>query len=693
MTETRYPYDVLKLFAIHTRSSSREVQDVFPTTREEREAWDVLRYPRYRLKADFFLYQIQDEDRLFEFQEWMRSKVTAPRVAEVCDRLHEDAPIMLLLLGYRQEARRIWEELQQQHPSDIRIAHRLALLAYAEAQHCETDGHYGGATEAWYLVIANWVCTLSNDKYWQAWCQKRQWGYGSNALQPEVWETVREDLYQHLAAEFAAYADHYWRAENRERAQVHRALELLYAVERQGAQALKAAGGLEIPAGGTIACGPLLLRQLHLELPYSQLISTLQENLKGREVSDFVEALQQLVEVLQQKETEPKVSREVVQSLRVYFSELAPVAAYLNLNKPDMAVAALPALRRELTEFDKRNPSYSHLHDKVQTFRRDAADLAIQAHIAIAHHHITAAPPDWSASKAAWQEVLRQGRAAGLEKKAVKAISDQAIGRVHGLQNASGHDEGVLLDEAVALLDAAYVILLSADASPIIPFLADTLHERGSWRSDQDDDAGAVEDLRRAFQLTPGDVAIRDRFCTALIHYAHVHTRAGNKQEAVGLLEQAIKVVQAGLREHPDNAPLLETLQWAQNELDLLLGKDPRERTWAEWERATGSTQPAGGNQQTLMEWIRKAERKRERKDYAGAIADLEQALVTDASSAWAKAEIAQTYSMWAKRLLEHGSLEEAEEKCSLGLPYRVDDPMLLEVQKDIEVTKQILGD
>jgi hypothetical protein len=54
---------------------------------------------------------------------------------------------------------------------------------------------------------------------------------------------------------------------------------------------------------------------------------------------------------------------------------------------------------------------------------------------------------------------------------------------------------------------------------------------------------------------------------------------------------------------------------------------------------------------------------------------------------------MAQTYGIWAKKLLEDGYLRAAEEKWTLGMQYRADDPMLLAVQRDIEVTKHILGD
>jgi hypothetical protein len=123
------------------------------------------------------------------------------------------------------------------------------------------------------------------------------------------------------------------------------------------------------------------------------------------------------------------------------------------------------------------------------------------------------------------------------------------------------------------------------------------------------------------------------------------------------------------------------------------LGKDPRERTWEAFEKVFESMQSPEGEQEALLRWIQNAERKREREDYAGAIADLERALAMDVSSVWIRAEMARTYGLWASDLLAKPDLKAAAEKCTLGLQHRADDPMLLEVQRNVEIAKQFLGD
>ncbi|MEW6733849.1 MAG: hypothetical protein AB1489_21160 [Acidobacteriota bacterium] len=700
MSEILYPYDLLSKYGVSPSSTAKAVQDLefVPSTREESEAWRVLCKLPSRLKVDFFLYQGESRDKLSDFQRYLNTIQHYPSVAEVYRLLDVDAPIILLLMGQRCEAEKMLKQWQKQHPDDGRITHQLALLYYVKAQHYEEMRKYDEANEAWRLTIANWTRTLADDLYWETWCLKRQLCYGNRSvdyLSDSLKADVRSDLQQYLAREFSDYADRYLREDNLSRAEVHRDLEICYTIERQSAKALKAAGGLSINGNEKLICGVLLLGELGLESRLSELVAETQRQLDDYKAMDPFKALE--------PGKEPKVSSELIKQLRLYFSQLATAAVLINLDRLEQAMLMLPSVPKTPEDFDGQSPAYCYLEEKAQQFCQDLAELAIHAQIAIARHAITSPTANLSTAMMAWREAIKWGQKGGIERKATVAISDLAIGRVQALQAETTRNELERLDEAIVLLEAAETILCDVDKGEIVSSLVDALTSRGQWRLNSEDYRGAVEDLKRAFDLYPNHVNVRNELCQALINYADNRIEANQEAMARTLLERARNLAKVGLRQHPDSESLKISLQSAQSELDVLEGKVLKDDGWAALEKALAVTNLTGyAERQTnnaVGEAIQLAESKEEAGNYLEAIADLERALQLVADYNLAQTILTHICLKWAekhfKRMISTGAredLKEAKEIMELGLRYSPDHSRLRLIQKQILLTEELLG-
>lgn len=693
MPQRLYPYDVLSAHGIHPNSSVMQVQGFAPLERKESEAWRVLRDLRSRLKADFFLYQVQDEERLAKFQEYLGSTRAAPSVGEIRHRLREDAPIVLLLIGKREDALKILEQ-QLEDGADGCTAHWLALSSYAEAQHYEDEGDYAKATQAWHRAIAHWVRTLIDDDFWDAWCATRQKHYGTrdvDYLGNDLKKEVHKNLRAHLAEEFTFYADYYEREGKQERAQTHRDLKILYEIEWQGAAMLKASGGLKLDNQQSISCGPLLLRRCGLERQLSRHLAVLEDDLKRYlALPDYV---------AYKAEAEPKVSGEEIKQIRYYFSQLATTAALLNQDMPEEALSHLPPATPS-ADLGQNNPAYLYLGDEegIKQFRKDVSVLAIEVYVAISRLHITSMP-DLQAAAEAWREALRRARAARMESEVAKTISDLVIGRTHALKKEGRDNLFEALNEAVPLLETAYSILRDTDEGEIARELADALRCRGTWHLEWNDFKSAVDDLKRAFDLNPNHLVTRDDFCAGLITYADHLAEEGGKDEALALLSRAENLIDAGLRVHPESEALKNTLRFMQQVSDTINGKDRGEEAWTNLDQALqdfrkifcNSQDKLAGNE--AQEWIRSAEDKIEQFNYEGAISDYSKLLDDDSYRAKANKKISWLYGEWAMRLLTIGSVEEAVEKVKLGLEFADDPSDLRKLQEQIDIAKELLKD
>ena len=704
MAEATYPYDVLAKYGIRPDSPVETVQieekDNFkPGIREEIESWRVLRSLSSRLKVDFFLYWGPDKNQLVELQDYLESARELPSAADIRNLLGENAPVILILAGHRDEARHLCEELLSKNPTNSRISHYLALLFYSEAKHYEESADYDRANDLWKQTIAHWTRVLADDSYWNAWCCWRQSVYGkrhADYLSDPIKAAVRLELQQYLTNEFSFYADSYWSQDNQTRTNQHRSLEICYICERHGSAALGAAGGLRLKDNQTLVCGRLLLRQLGLQHLLSELVAEVQNRLDAYQKLDTFKALES---------ESPSISSEVCDLLRFYFSDLAESAALVSIDKSKEAIDELSSIPVAIEDFEQRNPSYACLILAIQRYRRDIADLTIRAQMSISRRQVVLAPPNLSAIKSIWRDVINEGCAASIEGMAAKAISDLVLARIDYLKDDQSRPEIERQNEAVAILEIASAVSDIVHKS-IVSALVEALSYRGWARFNNDTDyPGAVSDLRRAFELYPNHPRMREEFCQMLINYADHRIEANQKAMATSMLEQAKRVAEQGLQTYPDNESLKMIVQNAERDLDILNGKVIRDEETEVLGKALEKLkkQNGAGNGtpgQSAGRHLQQAMSEIDKEHYFAAIRYLRLALDSDPNHAITKSLLVD--ACWKSAIQsfdeaaedgEPTAIMQTKETVQLGLTYNAGHSGLLVLQKQIELVEKLLGD
>lgn len=700
MADTQFPYDLLVDHGVHPQSSAKEVLDNVATgDRSVSDAWHVLRNKPRRLKADFLLYDIRNFDPLRELQTIVRQSAAGivPSVDQVQQHLKDDAPVLLILAGEREAARRQLTLQQENHPEDILTAHRLALLCYADAQRFEEAGDEEQADDAWRLAIANWVCTLLSDRYWEDWCNRRQRVYGqrgADQVRNEERAAVREELLQYLRDEFRERSQSCSDVGNKRRKELFQELELELTAEIEGARIVQQLGGIPLAGEGSarLVAGPELVRRLNLRRQLGELVARAQQELeqyRNLDAQQFPTA------------KEPDVQGETMLLLRCYFSQLARAAALTHLERHEEVRDALPSGRRKSGDvFAAENPSYAQLRDSVNLFRVDSGRLAIRAEVAISTGHITAGTPDCAKAADAWKKALRNGARIGMQQETVEEISKLVRGRANAMLEEATDRDAAALDSTIHLLESGHKVLGETDGGDLAEFLAEVLLDRGVsclYESRQHD---ATQDLERAFALCPQNMMIRNEFCKSLICLAEKDEDAGRKHEAERRLERALKLVEVGQEEHANSEELEQTRGWARSVLARLRDEELDDgEQWDELERVMSqfrdsatpgpAVQPVG-QASPVVQLIRSAEEKRDEEgDYEGAVADLQQALDLEPGNWWAREVIAQTCGEWAHWLLRVGDLDRADEIIQLGLTHHPQEPTLLASQTTLEKARE----
>ncbi|MCI0439059.1 MAG: hypothetical protein L0177_07995 [Chloroflexi bacterium] len=387
---------------------------------------------------------------------------------------------------------------------------------------------------------------------------------------------------------------------------------------------------------------------------------------------------------------------DVCKRLRLYFSALAPAAALISLDKPEKALDAIREAedKAKRPDFLKGNSSYRYfpMDTRVAQFRRDAAQLAIRAHIVASRHSIALSPASLKDAASHWREALRLGSDMGLEAGAARSISDLVIEHVLDIprQIKEDGDSWNRIKGATDLLEAAYDAVRSKDGGTLRLALLEMLTARGLLLLDRGEFKAAYEDHRKAFELNKQDIEIRAGYCTAMVSYARQLEHDGKITNAIELIDQALKLVAEGLRIHERNTLLSSVQSDAQIEKDRLEGRDPRTTTYdvlrQTLERVSRlSPSPEGGQPTGAIGYLGRAAEKWEMGYWADAIADLEKALEIDPENRVARERLPMYCGVHASESLKRGDVAQAMDYAKKALSHDPDNETAKRAMKEIE--------
>ncbi len=570
--EGRFPYDVFSEVGISPESSMEEVNAASYELQkggmspESRKAWDALRSVDRRIFVDAFLYPVNHWKRSVQFLEKaLVGKHALPTSKQLQDRLGDDAPVILLLMGERESAAEGWEQLQRADPSNGGLALRLGLLYYWWAKDVARQGDTVSAQEKWRRAIGNWAIALEDDAFWQRWGEDRGKRYEAKVTEEHLSE-LRPRLEGRLHRDLTS----------------HRELDLTLYNELASVRLLKKAGGLSTPErpGEKAVCGPVMLPILNLDSALAELVSR-----HSVESDDIVERL---------------ISQEVVgwspQHLRCHFSQLSKAIALLDWDEPEESLTALaeancgqcppcddprcPLHRSQKNHpkvccaacprFDQLNPAYVQLSNKGRVLFEDAMDISIIAHLRLAEGCIARKDLALADARGHWDQAIALAEELGVKERVQEAIREKALGRV-GFIAKEADQEGediTWCNQIISITEAA--IEVAGEAPELTSRLAKALTFRGVRRANWFDVVGSEGDLRRAFELNPSSIHTRHQFAIALKLLARdIEDR--DRWTAAQLLREAEEVVRQGLVDYPEHSGLKEQLE------DLIAWRKPEE--------------------------------------------------------------------------------------------------------------------
>jgi cellulose synthase operon protein C len=470
--------------------------------------------------------------------------------------------VALCLSGRREDGLTVLTAASRSAPTDRRLAHNLALMAWHALP--PGDGETGTAeagvalARGWKRCVAMWGGLLHDSVFWERRRAEAAGRYGT-AVEDKDLVTLRGDLQDRLEA---LMPEGDTGGGPSAEALLHREIE--------AARLLAETGGLPLATDdGPLVCGPLRIVELGRE----------------PELGAFVGA-----------------AGEAAPALRQAFSHLGLAQALLGLDRPGEALAILSGLRcpscrsraatgrtrdpatapaaapaphhperssvcdPDCAHFDARNPAYSGQAGRHRMLMRDGRALALAARLAKGRVALTPAAPDVRTAAASWRKALAHARAIeqGAEVEAI--VADTALGAAKALHRSGD------INAAAQTLQAAYALLGENQHDRLKGQLARVLTERGITRANADlarmEEPAA--DLRRAVELNPHLHRAQVNLGIVLrIHGARMRS-SGSLVGARDRLQEAVDQLTDALARFPEDTELTEQRDLARNELALV---------------------------------------------------------------------------------------------------------------------------
>ena len=438
-----------------------------------------------------------------------------------------------------------FERQQSSDPTNLVLAHDVGLAHYWQAKKQGSDAQ---AVTHWQKVIANWVMVLENDAYWQAWSGERGEVYGKEITGEHI-ASVKDKLRETLGGELAEAA-HLLAAVT---ANLH--LEAALYLEIESIRFLQKTGGLSLPSGESVCCGPLQAKHWSME---SQIAAYF------RQQRDFAgnryDSLEVVLASIPGEDGQPAATvRFPGWQLPLCFSLLGIAWIYLERQQPHHTLSVLadsqcPACRSALespatlanvhqpvrcrddcTDFDRFNPAYSAITNGRELHYRHAIELAVCAHLALAYQGLTTTPADVEGSSHHLNAALDIGERIGIHPSLKSALTERLLLWADGLGKAERLDEGIALLETMKGLFGDKLERWQVK-------LANLLNLRGVKEANAQQWAQAVASLHRACELNAHVPLYRENLVESLKGYANARYEAGDAEGARALLDESIDV-------------------------------------------------------------------------------------------------------------------------------------------------------
>lgn len=485
----------------------------------ERLAWHRLRPSARRLLVDAWMYRPREPDALGQTLTTVDVTTEGSVLSRLCARLPADAPLLTLLAGDRAKATDLWRQRLTECPDDLRDAHSLGLTSFWHAQDLEATGAGEQAESVWRTALACLATLIVDDEFWTDWRTDRAACYGHPVTRADT-RQVRVELGRQLIDVLTHHADRHAAAGRQRETDRYQELVLCFETELDAAQRLKEAGGLPLRGGGRLGGGPEYLRLVGLYQEFGEFVADRHRSGQGQ-----------------------------LGPLRRAFSELSRSSTLLHRHRFGAALGALPMydrLRRfelpadcagpgghdldcaHCEEFRRLNPAYIYLPQRRVQLFRDAAAIAVCAHLSIARELLTARRVD--AAMVELTSAIDMANTSLIAADARAGALQIVVRHVDALAESTGIDAAVqLVDKAISAFgDPSRPALTRKRASLVVDrHLSDGSAHRES--GPHTELTRAVDELRRAIGLDPDPTEERCDLAERLVRFSDDLPRAPDR--------------------------------------------------------------------------------------------------------------------------------------------------------------------
>ncbi len=417
--------------------------------------------------------------------------------------------------------------------------HNLALYHLAESNRCLGCGLAERALDHAERVVAYLAVPLADVDYLHQFGVRRAADYGTD-VGADALAPLASLVEQQVTAYFGSLPDQLRSLGRDDLTRRAADLPLMLKAELRAARIVRNLGGLRLTPEVTRGVGPALIRLRELHGP---LESFLAEQLPCRTAGP--QAIGQILDFAAEsaaRTVDPTLARE----LELLFSPLCLVAVLEREDQPGLALEKLADAAPLCRQGDGR---LCRLVDECEvSLLLKTGERAIASPEA----------DDMKGALAHWRRALELAKGNDQETATAQRVRETALARGRSLIR------GKRFDEAIELLSSVSQWCGGDDVQGL---LAEACTDRGIKLANADDLWRGLDDLRRAISLNEHSARARSNWLTVAERIVDAEAWSDPPRIAA-LLEETQVVVEAGLKQNPDDADLRRKLDWVVRELE-----------------------------------------------------------------------------------------------------------------------------